>query len=246
MRFYTASIIFCSLIVATFSSSKAWADDMLEGQKLYQEGKFREAGAYFARAIDTNSYNAAAHYYLGNCFSAQKNYAKAKEEYRVALEETDDKKMESYCRTAIARLQSVVDANSAGSTLPSSPPLVDNNAPVSTAGSDFKSQRVKEIIAKGKQDAKAEIDRAEERCRPIMEEEKGVLAQMNWKLKGRIETTTADERNDAKNEFENKMNFIRKDAKEQARLILDRARSDATMVGRGLPDLDDLLQGLNQ
>jgi hypothetical protein len=65
---------------------------------------------------------------------------------------------------------------------------------------------------------------------------------MNYRLKGRIETTTADERDDVKKEFENRMTAIRNDAKEQARIIMDRARSEATSVGRGLPNLDDLLK----
>jgi tetratricopeptide (TPR) repeat protein len=215
---------------------------MVEGQKLYQSGKVREAAGYFIRAIETNSYNASAHYFLGNCYAAQKNYAKARDEYRTAMEETEDKTMESYCRSALAKLQAYPDG--ATSTASSSAPFVDKNAPSATssiAGNDIKSEKVKAIMVRAQQDAKSVVDRAEERCKPIMEEEKAVMAQMNVRYKGRVETTTADERADAKNEFDNKMNAIRKDAKDQAKLIMDRARTEATSVGRGLPDLDDLL-----
>jgi tetratricopeptide (TPR) repeat protein len=240
MRTFGSTAISCAFLIVALQSSNASADDMAEGQKLYQAGRIREAAAYFARSIDTNSYNAAAHYFLGNCLVAEKNYTKAKEEYRLAMEETEDKKMESYCRTALAKLQAYSDTSAIAPTAP----LVDRNAP--SGGDDVKTERVKAIIAKGQQDAKQVIDRAEERCKPIMEDEKAALAQMNIKLRGRsgsLETTTSDERDDAKKEFENKLLFIRKDAKDQARVIMDRARNDATSVGRGLPNLEDLLEG---
>jgi tetratricopeptide (TPR) repeat protein len=234
-------IAFAFLLVA-LHSSKAWADDMAEGQKLYQAGKVREAAAYFARAVDTNSYNASAHYFLGNCYAAQKNYSKARKEYRSAMEQTEDKTMESYCRTALAKLQAYPDGSS--SSAASSTPLVDRNAPsmdTSMASNDLKAEKVKAIMSRAQLDAKSVVDRAEERCKPIMEEEKAAMAQMNIRYKGRVETTTADERADAKNEFESKTNAIRKDAKDQSKAIMDRARTEGSSVGQGLPNLDDLL-----
>jgi tetratricopeptide (TPR) repeat protein len=243
MRIFGLGVIASALLLVALQSSKAWADDMVEGQKLYQAGKVKEAGAYFARAIETNSYNASAHYFLGNCYAGQKNYAKAREEYRQAMEQTEDKTMESYCRTALAKLQAYPDAFSSSPTS-SAAPVVDRNAPSvggSVGGSDLKVEKVKAIMTRGQQDAKTVVDRAEERCRPIMDDEKAALAPMNYRLKGRVETTTADERDDVKKEFDNRMTAIRNDAKQQAKMIMDRARNEASSVGRGLSNLDDLL-----
>ena len=234
---------YCRLIalgLLFFLDVAAYATDMDEGQKLYKVGKLAQAKAYFARAIDTNASNASAHYFMGHCLVGEKNYSGAAAEYRRAMELTDDKKMEDYCRIALQRLGPLAEPRV---TAPVKPTSTRVNTQIT--GIDTKTERVKAIMSKAKSEAKTVVDRGDERCRPIQDEEKAAMATMSIRLRGRsgsIETTTPEERGEARQEYERKIEAIKRDAKTQAQNILEQARRDAGSVGQGLPNLDELLK----
>ena len=200
-------------------------------------GKFEEASAYFVRAVDNNSYDATAHYYLGNCLVALKDYTRAAMEYQGAIELTDDSKMADYCRKALANLKPYT----APKPLPVAAEQAKND--VSVLAVAARSNKVKAILDRSKNDARQIMQRAEERCRPILEEKKSTLQTMSIKLRGKVETTTSEEREDVTKDYERQIESIRRLAKAQADGVLQQGRRDAAAVGQGLPNLDEVLRG---
>jgi tetratricopeptide (TPR) repeat protein len=213
----------------------AQADDIGDGQKLYRKGKFVEASAYFSRAVDSNNYDATAHYFLGNCFMQEKNYAKASTEYQRAMEFTDDSTMEQYCRDALDKLKPFIEPKSVAAS------KSHTDSQPSTTGAESKMAKVREIIERSHSAAKDIMARAEERCKPILQEKGETLRTMNIVLRRRIETTTAEERSDVTREYDSQVASIRNLAKQQAEAVLEQGRRDAASVGQGLPNLDELL-----
>jgi tetratricopeptide (TPR) repeat protein len=227
--------LFLLLLVQCSSLVPAYADDKVEGQKLYAQGKYVEASAYFNRAVETNNYDANAHYLLGNCFIAQRNYAKASLEYQRALEFTDDSKMEEYCRTALEKLRPFTE--------PKAQPAASKSASkeYGVIGAEAKESKVRDIMGRAQTQAEELKKRAEERCKPIEADKQATLRTMRIMYRGRVETTTQDERNEAMATFDKQIDTIRSDAKRQADNIVEQARHEASLVGQGLPNLDQLL-----
>ena len=213
----------------------AQADDIADGQKLYKKGRFIEASAYFSRAVDTNNYDATAHYFLGNCFMQEKNYVKASTEYQRAMEFTDDSKMEQYCRDALDKLKPLTEPK------PVAKSKSRTDSQPSTVGAESKMMKVREIMDRSHLAAKDIMSRAEERCKPILQEKGETLSRMNITLRRRVETTTAEERSEATREYDSQIESIRRLAKQQADAVVEQGRRDAAAVGQGLPNLDDLL-----
>lgn len=226
---FVAGVWFCN-------AQAVLADDDTEGEKLYQKGKMDAAAAYFERAIDTNGYDAKAHYFLGHCMMAQKNYVRAQTEYEKAMEFTDDSKMEAYCKTILEKLKAFTNPKPVAKT----PDKKENR--MSDAVAAEKTARVRAIMERCEKEAKELMLRAEERCKPIQEEKKNTMQTMSITLRRRVETTTSEERDETRNEYDRQIESIRHLAKQQANGIMDQGRRDAAAVGQGLPNLDELLQ----
>ncbi|HEY9684517.1 MAG TPA: tetratricopeptide repeat protein [Oculatellaceae cyanobacterium] len=223
------------LLTLTIVCAPVLADDKVEGQKLYNQGKYVEASAYFNRAVETNNYDANAHYLLGNCYLAEKSYAKASLEYQRALEFTDDSKMEDYCRRALEKLRPYTEPKPQAASRQGLPKQF--NIP----GADAKEARVRDIIGRAQAQADELRKRAEELCKPIEEEKQATLKTMRIMYRGRVETTTQEERTETTNEYDKRLSAIRSDAKRQGDYIIEQARHEANLVGQGLPNLDQLL-----
>jgi tetratricopeptide (TPR) repeat protein len=223
--------------LAVLAPLAANANDIAEGQKLYKQGKISAAAAYFERASEKDGYDATAHYYLGNCFMALKNYYRAATEYQRAMDNTEDSKMEDYCRNALEKLKTFTEPK------PAQDPAQKSESHFSATGVEAKTEKVQAILQRAKADAKNIMDRANERCKPIQEEKQEMMRQMNIKYRGRVETTTADERDETQKNYDRQIESIKHLAKTQADGVLDQARRDAASVGQGLPNLDELLPG---
>ena len=114
-------------------------------------------------------------------------------------------------------------------------------SPVTTAGAETKAQKVREIMERCRAEAKEIMARGEERCKPILDEKRETLRTMGYMVKRRVETTTEEERADASREYDTRIESIKREAKQHADLVLEQGRRDASSVGQGLPNLDELL-----
>ena len=66
-----------------------------EGNELYQQEKYVDAGVSFQKALEKNSSYKKASYNLGNAFYQQKNYKEAVPQYEVTAKDSKDKNTKS-------------------------------------------------------------------------------------------------------------------------------------------------------
>jgi tetratricopeptide (TPR) repeat protein len=211
------------------------ADSITSGAELYRLGKIEAAKASFQKALQKDFYNAENHYQLANCLTAQKNYLAALAEYRKALELSEDPQLTSFCRMAIERLTPLTEQR----ILPKA--ISPSEQVLSTAAFQAKAKMVTDIIERSQANAKAILGKAEELCKPLLEEKRTVMQTMAIKYRGRVETTTEAERSEVEHDYDQKLENIRSLAKRHSQEVLDQGKRDAASVGQGLPNLEDLL-----
>jgi hypothetical protein len=68
------------------------------------------------------------------------------------------------------------------------------------------------------------------------------MKTMNAKTARGAEYYSQDERDEAQDGYEHRISAIKKLAEEQAKGVMDQGKRDAQSVGRGLSNLDELLQ----
>ena len=217
------------------------ADSIASGTELYRLGKIEAAKASFQKALKKDIYNAENHYQLANCLTAQKNYLAALAEYRKALDLTEDAQLSSFCRTAIDRLTPLTERRIAPLS-PIEPQSVSTSGrDSSTASFEAKAKMVAKIIDQSQANAKIILSRAEELCKPLLEEKRAAMQTMAIKYRGRVETTTEAERSEVEADYDKKIENIRSLAKRHAQQVVDQGKLDAASVGQGLPNLEELL-----
>ena len=83
-------ICLLSLFIFLYSQDSSFLkdkeSDYKKGERFYSHKKYSSALLFLKKALDDNSTNGQAHFYLGNIYFAQKQYDKAEESYQKALE----------------------------------------------------------------------------------------------------------------------------------------------------------------
>ncbi len=103
--FWQPKFAVLTVIVATYASNAALADDMAEGKRFYAVQDYNKAALSFQKAVAKNGRDATAHYYLGHCYVAKRDYGEARAEYQSAADLTKDAKVREYCENLVAGLE---------------------------------------------------------------------------------------------------------------------------------------------
>ena len=193
------------LIAIVMTTTASFADDMADGKKFYNLHDYNKAAVSFEKAIAKNRKDAIAHYYLGGCYIAKRDYGEARAEYQSASELTKDVKVRDYCDSLVANLDSRNETyKNSGSSAGSSSRERDAHG----AGWDVS----------GTHGGSADeiLDRANQECEKLRAQKGAALAPISGDPRNAAEISAINDR------YDKRMKEILIQAREQASQSRDR------------------------
>jgi tetratricopeptide (TPR) repeat protein len=130
---------------SVFAASPILGDLLNDGVELYKRHKYDDAVKLFEECISENPTDAAAHYYLANCYLAQGKYDEARRSYEICLKCKPNAKIASYAMNMQMQLVNMPQGGK-GKQLKAPEP-----GPPPTALGAFDQRRFNEEIAELKQ-----------------------------------------------------------------------------------------------
>lgn len=219
--------------------AKSAKSSKTEALALYAKQDFEGARKLFHNLVTANPRDADSYYYLGNCYVGLRNYPAARAEYQRATELAGETTTGAYSRNAMTRIDNILHPApppSASTSKAAEAKIVDSDAKEGDEkGAEKKDPRLvaaeaaaQAKIAEGDKAAQRILDDAQNRCKPIKQEEDSVASEIQANQGRNAGTEVANQVvNESRASYEEQIKNIMEPAKRRAQQIKDAAKAEA-------------------